>query len=108
MTWTVKQWGALLKGYALPAMLPVLCGFTSTTLNPEQAEVVTSDVEHFWQAFDDAAKAPLADRAGVYAKEYFELGSEGLNRTCANIRIAGSMAAPTRPSLPAVTFRTRT
>jgi hypothetical protein len=75
---TVKHWAALLPGYAWLGLAPVLCGFTSTTLNPEQAEVVTSDVEHFWQAFDDAAKVPLPERAGVYAREYLELGSEGL------------------------------
>jgi hypothetical protein len=78
MTWTVKQCATLLKGYALLAMIPVLCGFTTTTLDPEQAEIVTSDVQHFWQAFDHAAKVPLAERSGVYAKEYLDLGTEGL------------------------------
>ncbi|MGA9853323.1 MAG: hypothetical protein WBR15_10380 [Gammaproteobacteria bacterium] len=48
------------------------------TPDPDQAEIVTSDVGHFWRAFDDAAKVPMAERAGVYAKEYFDLGSQGL------------------------------
>jgi len=78
MTWTEKRWAALLKGCVFLGMVALLCGFTSTTLIPEQAELVTSDVEHFWQAFDDAAKVALAERAGVYAKEYLDLGSEGL------------------------------
>ena len=78
MAWTVKRWAALLKGYALLGTVPVLCGFISTTLDPEQSEVVTSDVEHFWQAFDDASKVPPAERAGVYAREYLDLGSAGL------------------------------
>ena len=94
MTWTEKRRPALLKGFALLGMVSVVCGFTSTTLDPEQAEVVTSDVEHFWQAFDDAAKLPLTERAGVYTKEYFELGSEGLKEF--NKRRIGSPEAFTR------------
>jgi hypothetical protein len=78
MTWMVERLAAPLKVCALLGMVAVLCGFTSTTLNPKQAEVVISDVEHFWQAFDDAAKVPPPERAGVYDKEYFELESEGL------------------------------
>jgi hypothetical protein len=67
----------LFKASVLGVLL-LLCGFTTTTLDPDQAEVVTSDVDHFWQAFDDAAKVPPADRAEVYTKEYFDLGSQGL------------------------------
>jgi hypothetical protein len=59
-------------------MLPSLCGFTTTTLDPDQAEIVSSDVDHFWQAFGDAAKVPVAERAAIYAKEYFDVGSQGL------------------------------
>lgn len=58
--------------------IAVLCGFTTTTLDPNRVEVVTTDVGHFWQAFDDAAKVPMAQRAGVYAKEYFAVGTQGL------------------------------
>ena len=61
----------------LAGTMLALSGFTTTTLDPGQAEIVTSDVGHFWQAFDDAAKVPAAERAGVYAKEYFGLGSQG-------------------------------
>ena len=63
---------------AAAGVILALCGFTTTTLDPNQAEVVTTDVEHFWQAFDDAAKVPMPERTGVYVKEYFDLGSQGL------------------------------
>ena len=55
-----------------------LCGFTTTTLDPGQAEVVTVDVNHFWRAFDDAAKVTRDQRAEVYRKEYFDPASQGL------------------------------
>ena len=67
----------LFKCLALTGAVLVLCGFTTTTLDPDRAEIVTSDVEHFWQAFDDAAKLPLAERAAIYQKEYFDRGSQG-------------------------------
>jgi hypothetical protein len=51
---------------------------TITTSDPARAEIVNSDVAHFWTAFDDAAKLPMADRAGVYAREYFDRASQGL------------------------------
>lgn len=63
---------------APPAAVLVLCGFTTTTLDPGQAEIVTTDVGHFWQAFDAAAKVPAAQRADIYTKEYFDLASQGL------------------------------
>ncbi len=50
----------------------------ATTLDPSKAEVVTSDVKHFWRAFDDAARVPMAERALIYRKEYFDLASQGL------------------------------
>ena len=50
---------------------------TITTPDPAQAEIVTSDVDHFWQAFDDAAKVPADQRMAIYDKEYFDLGSQG-------------------------------
>jgi hypothetical protein len=62
----------------LAALAACLCGFTTTTADPSQAEVVTSDVDHFWQAFDDAGKAPMAQRAGIYTREYFGRASQGL------------------------------
>src|SRR5690348_17765754 len=46
----------------LSALALCLCSFTTTTTDPDKAEVVTSDVAHFWQAFDDAAKLPAAQR----------------------------------------------
>lgn len=68
-TWLI----ALLGPLAL-----LLCGFTTITTDPAKAEVVTTDVAHFWKAFDDAAKAPPAQRAEIYRKEYFDRASQGL------------------------------
>jgi len=65
--------------FALLAPLALtLCGFTTTTTDPDKAEVVTADVAHFWQAFDDAAKAPEARRVEIFRKEYFDRASQGL------------------------------
>lgn len=55
-----------------------LCGFTTTTLDPDQAEIVTTDVDHFWQAFDAAAEVPAAQREAIYQKRYVDLASPGL------------------------------
>ena len=49
-----------------------------TTQDPDQAEIVTTDVDHFWHAFDDAAKVPMEQRTAIYAREYFDVGSQGL------------------------------
>lgn len=66
------------KCIVFAGMVLTLCGFTAMTRNPDQAEIVTSDVNHFWKAFDDAAKVPMAERATVYRKEYFDRASRGL------------------------------
>jgi len=71
--------------FAVIAM--TLCGFTAMTRNPDQAEIVTTDVTHFWRAFDDAAKVPLAERAAVYRKEYFDHASQGLKDFIAYRRV---------------------
>lgn len=68
---------SILKCLALIGAMPLLCAATTTTLDPDQAEIVTSDVDHFWQAFDDAAKVPADQRVAIYTKEYFDLGSQG-------------------------------
>jgi hypothetical protein len=61
-------------------ILAVVCMFTApphagdttiTTADPARAEIVTSDVAHFWTAFDDAARQPMAERAGVYALQLY-------------------------------------
>jgi hypothetical protein len=49
-----------------------------TTGDPNNAQIVATDVDHFWQAFDDAAKAPSAQRTGIYRKKYFDVASRGL------------------------------
>lgn len=63
---------------ALLLLALAISGFTLTTQDPGQAEVVTTDVAHFWQAFDDAANVPAAERVGIYQKEYFDRASQGL------------------------------
>ncbi len=68
----------LFGALALAGIMLALCGFTITTTDPDQAEIVTTDVAHFWQAFDDAGRAPADQRVAIYTKEYFDLGSQGL------------------------------
>ena len=63
---------------ALAATVLALCGFTATTTDPAQVEIVTTDVDHFWHAFDDAARVPATQRAAIYSREYFDVGSPGL------------------------------
>ena len=62
----------------LATLVLSLCGFTTTTTDPRKAEVVTTDVAHFWQAFDDAARASPAQRVEIFRKEYFGRASQGL------------------------------
>lgn len=69
---------SLLATLALVAIVFALSGFITTTSDPDKVEVATSDVAHFWQAFDDASKLPTAERAGIYRKEYFDRASQGL------------------------------
>ena len=58
-------------------VLPLFC-FTAMTRNPAKALVVTSDVSHFWQAFDAAAKAAPNERTAVYQRLYIDRASPGL------------------------------
>ena len=55
-----------------------LSGFTAMTRNPNHTQVVTSDVNHFWQAFDAAAKVAPAQRATIYQRDYISRASQGL------------------------------
>lgn len=76
---TMNSIGRMTLGcLALVGAVLALSGFTTTTLDPDQAEVVTADVDHFWQAFDAAAKAAPDQRTAVYAQEYFAPASQGL------------------------------
>lgn len=77
-TWYAGWFRCTCRHLGLLTAVAVLCGFTATTLDPDKAKVVTSDVTHFWKAFDDAAKRPLGQRAGVYKREYFDQASRGL------------------------------
>src|SRR6185312_16291384 len=72
--WFRRVWPVAL----LVSMSWSLCGFTTTTTDPAKAEVVTTDVAHFWQAFDDAAQVPDAKRVEIYREEYFDRASQGL------------------------------
>ena len=69
-----QAWHLLL----LALLILSLSGFTTTTTDPDKAEVVTADVAHFWQAFDDAGKTPTTQRVAIYQKEYFDRASQGL------------------------------
>jgi hypothetical protein len=47
--------------------------------DPNKAQLVTSDIKHFWRAFDRAAKAKDAAHAeAIYQRKYFGKGSIGL------------------------------
>ena len=45
--------------------------------DPDQALLVTADIDLFWQAYDHAQRAP-ARAAQIYDQEYFDRGSVGL------------------------------
>jgi hypothetical protein len=45
--------------------------------DPRHAKLVTSDITHFWQAYDQAAK-DTAHAAAIYQRAYFDKGSVGL------------------------------
>jgi hypothetical protein len=44
--------------------------------DPEASRIVTSDIDHFWRAFDDA---PRGDATSVFQAEYLDAGSPGLH-----------------------------
>ena len=77
-----------MKATSLPRFIAVAIVFgliralngstTTTTLDPNEAEVVTTDVAHFWRAFDESAKVSTERRVDVYRREYFDLASQGL------------------------------
>lgn len=45
--------------------------------DPEQAQLVTADIDRFWHAYDQAQRAP-ARAVEIYDREYFDEGSVGL------------------------------
>jgi len=51
---------------------PRTMGFTT---NPEEARIITTDIDHFWRAYDEAT--PVNDLR-VYRDEYLRIGSAGL------------------------------
>ncbi|QQS39827.1 MAG: hypothetical protein IPM63_10605 [Acidobacteriota bacterium] len=60
----------LAAAYALPAQ-----GAAEPNRDPEKAEIVTSDIDLFWKAYD---KATQENAVIVYRDEYLKKGSEGL------------------------------
>jgi Predicted Zn-dependent protease (DUF2268) len=78
MTNAGKPSVALIKSALTVGLFLLSTGFTAMTDNPDQAVVVTSDVTHFWHAFSEAARVPMASRAAIYQREYFDPGSQGL------------------------------
>lgn len=47
--------------------------------DPDQAQLVTSDIDNFWRAFDLAAKEPDRERkVAIFQAEYLDKGSAGL------------------------------
>jgi hypothetical protein len=65
----------------------LLCAFAGSLAaqnsDPMKARLITSDIPHFWAAFD---KASPPDAAEVFQRDYFDVGSEGL-KTFVQVRI---------------------
>jgi len=56
-----------------------LSAFQRAHADPARAKLVTSDIDHFWRAYDIAAsRATAEERQEVYRREYFDRGSAGL------------------------------
>ena len=56
-----------------------LRAFRRAHSDPARAQLVTSDIDHFWRAYDLAAsRSTSEERAEVYRHEYFDKGSAGL------------------------------
>jgi hypothetical protein len=69
-------------GLALFASCALIGATSSDTLSssdPDNVKVVTSDIPHFWKAFDDATLLKTNEqRAAIFNQEYFAPGSDGL------------------------------
>lgn len=61
---------------------------TRLSHNPDDAQLVTSDIPNFWRVFD---KASLQNSADLFEKEYIEPGSSGLHDFVKS-RIGNSLA----------------
>lgn len=52
---------------------------TGTNRDPDQARLVTSDIDNFWRAYDLASREPdRARRVAIFQSEYLDRGSPGL------------------------------
>jgi hypothetical protein len=68
-----------LATFAFWALLGATGSDTLSSADPDNVKVVTSDIPHFWRAFDDATPAKTSEqRAAIFDKEYFVPGSDGL------------------------------
>jgi hypothetical protein len=56
---------------------------TAQNTDPMKAQLVTSDIPHFWAVLD---KPSLQNAANLFQQEYFDNGSEGL-KTFVKVRI---------------------
>jgi hypothetical protein len=74
-------------------LVHALSGSATTTLDPKKAEVVTTDITHFWQAFDESAKVSTERQPDVYRREYFDLASQGLKDYTAFRRVTAETLA---------------
>lgn len=66
--------------HALPryqALLQQLAARPGPPTDPEQVQLVTSDIDLFWQAYDHAQRDPK-HAAEIYDREYFDRGTVGL------------------------------
>lgn len=68
----------VLRASVLRGALAILIGLAAVVPTRVRAQVVTSDVTHFWEAFDAAAKVPPPARVAVYQREYVDRASPGL------------------------------
>src|SRR5215208_3531804 len=47
--------------------------------DPNKARLITSDIDHFWRAFDLASKEPDTEKKQeIFQREYYDNGSQGL------------------------------
>jgi len=66
--------------HALPQWPEIVNSIKSTptsTHDPNKAKLITTDVKHFWEAYDKAQK-DTAHRFDIYKKYYLDAGTDGL------------------------------
>jgi hypothetical protein len=63
-----KQWKKLIRSVKQPK---------TWTSDPSKAKLITSDIDHFWEAYD-LAKNDTANRLSIYRQHYVDRGTPGL------------------------------